>query len=124
MSGKLDKKVKARLRKKKHIRKKISGTPEKPRLVVFKSSKHIYAQLIDDTNHKTITGVSSLTKELQENLTKVKTKVDVATVIGESIAKKAYDLKIESVIFDRNGFLYHGRIKAVAEAARKGGLKF
>jgi large subunit ribosomal protein L18 len=114
----------ARLRKKKHIRKSVFGTPQRPRLVVFKSLKHVYAQLVDDVNHKTITGISSLSKDLQEKITKAKNRVEVAEIVGNGIAKKALDLKFENVVFDRNGYIYHGRIKAVADAARKGGIKF
>jgi len=119
-----NKKMSARLRTKKHIRKKISGTPDKPRLVVFKSSRHIYAQLVDDTSQRTITGVSSLNKALSAELGKAKSKQEKAKVIGKGIADKAKELKFKSVVFDRNGYLYHGRIKAVAEGAREGGLKF
>ncbi len=114
----------ARLRTKRHIRKKVYGTPERPRLVVFKSINHVYAQLVDDLNGKTITGVSSLTKDLKGDVAKAKSKVEIANVIGKSIAGKAKDLKIERVVFDRNGYLYHGKVKAVAEGAREGGLKF
>ncbi len=114
----------ARLRTKKHIRKKISGTPERPRLVVFKSSKHIYAQLVDDTNQKTITGISSLTKDIKDEISKAASKSEVAKIVGKKIAAKAQDIKLEKVVFDRNGYLYHGRIKAVADGAREGGLKF
>ncbi|MFZ5515745.1 MAG: 50S ribosomal protein L18 [Candidatus Zhuqueibacterota bacterium] len=124
MSSKGIKKLVVRIRKKKSIRKKIHGTPQRPRLVVFKSLNHIYAQLVDDSNQKTITGVSSLTKELKEKVEKAKTNIEVAGLVGEGIAKKALEMKFENVVFDRNGYLYHGRVKAVAEGARKGGLKF
>lgn len=124
MSAKKNTKTTARLRKKKHIKKNIFGTSERPRLVVYKSSKHIYAQLVDDANQKTITGVSSLSKDLRDNVSKAKNKVEVAGIVGDGIAKKALDLKHEKVVFDRNGYIYHGRIKAVADSARKGGLKF
>jgi large subunit ribosomal protein L18 len=124
MSSKKSEKVLARLRKKKHIGKKVIGTPERPRLVVYKSHKHIYAQLVDDTNQKTITGVSSLSNNLKDQISKVKSKVEVAEIVGSGIAKKALDLKFDKVVFDRNGYIYHGRVKAVAESARKGGLKF
>ena len=124
MSAKKNQKELTRLRKKQHIRKKIIGTPQKPRLVVYKSLKHIYAQLVDDTHQKTITGISSLNKDLKDDVTKAKNKVETAGIIGDRIAKKALDLKYDSVVFDRNGCIYHGRVKAVAEAARKGGLKF
>lgn len=124
MSSKKNEKVYARLRKKKQIKKKVFGTPERPRLVVYKSLKHIYAQLVDDVNQKTITGMSSLSKDLHDEIAKAKNKVAVAELIGNSIAKKALDLKLDKVVFDRNGYIYHGRVKAVAEGARKSGVKF
>lgn len=114
----------ARLRKKKHINKVVSGTAERPRLVVFKSLKHVYAQLVDDVSQRTLTGMSSLSKEVQDKLKSSKGKIEQAKIIGKSIAKKAQAMKIERVVFDRNGYLYHGRVKAVAEAAREAGLKF
>ncbi len=114
----------ARLRKKQHIRKRVFGTPERPRLVVYKSLKHIYAQLVDDVNQRTITGVSTLTKELQPELAQAKTKLKQAEVVGAGIAKKALALNLDKVVFDRNGYIYHGRVRAVADAARKGGMKF
>jgi large subunit ribosomal protein L18 len=123
MRSKRDIKKNARLRKKKHINKVVSGTAERPRLVVFKSLKHIYAQLVDDANQKTITGMSSLSKELLDEIKSSKNKLEVATIIGKSIGKKAQAMKIERVVFDRNGYLYHGRIKAVADGAREAGLK-
>ncbi len=106
------------------IRKKIKGTPEKPRLVVFRSLNHIYAQLIDDTDQKTLASVSSLNKETAEKLAAAKGKVAKSKIVGNLIAEKAKSINIESVVFDRNGYLYHGRVKAVAEGAREGGLKF
>jgi len=124
MSISRSKKDSTRKRTKKHIRKKLSGTPERPRLVVFKSSKHIYAQLVDDTNQKTITGVSSLTSDVKAEVAKAGSKIEAAKIIGKKIAVVGKDKKVESVVFDRNGYLYHGRIKAVAEGAREGGLKF
>lgn len=124
MSSKKKQKNYARLRKKKHIRKSVFGTPERPRLVVYKSLKHIYAQLVDDVNQKTITGMSSLSKDLQSEIAKAKNRVKVAEIVGTGIAKKALDLKFDKVVFDRNGYIYHGRVKAVAEAARKSGIKF
>jgi large subunit ribosomal protein L18 len=119
-----NKKDSARKRTKKHIRKKLSGTPETPRLVVFKSSKHIYAQLVDDMNQKTITGVSSLTNDVKAEVAKAGSKTEVAKIVGKKIATVGKDKKVENVVFDRNGYIYHGRIKAVADAAREGGLKF
>ncbi|MDZ7264598.1 MAG: 50S ribosomal protein L18 [candidate division KSB1 bacterium] len=124
MKSKKNKSELARLRKKKHIRKVVFGTPEKPRLVVFKSLKHIYAQLVDDTQQRTITGVSSLTGELKEAVSKAKNRMEVSKIVGLGIAKKAKELNVEQVVFDRNGYIYHGRVKAVADAAREGGLKF
>jgi len=112
----------SRVKRHKRIRKKIAGTKEKPRLSVYRSLKNIYAQLIDDENHTTILTISTQQKELKE---KVKANnINAAALLGDSIAKRAKDKGIESVVFDRGGYLYHGRIKAVAEAARKGGLKF
>jgi len=124
MSAKKNQKELARLKKKQHIKKKVIGTPQRPRLVVYKSLKHIYTQLVDDTSQKTITGLSSLSKDLRDDISKAKSKLEVAGIIGDRMAKKAIDLKFDSVVFDRNGYIYHGRVKAVADAARKGGLKF
>jgi len=112
-----------RLRRKKRIRKKVSGTSERPRLAVFRSSKNIYAQLIDDSQHKTLTSVSSLSPDLKDKLAKTKSKTEVAKIIGQGIAEKAKSLKIEVAVFDRGGYLYHGRVKAVAEGARENGLR-
>ena len=112
----------ARLKRHKRIRKKIAGTKERPRLSVYRSLKNIYAQLIDDENNTTLLTCSTQQKELKE---KVKANnINAAALLGELVAKGAKDKGIESVVFDRGGYLYHGRIKAVAEAARKGGLKF
>jgi large subunit ribosomal protein L18 len=114
-------KIKKRLRRKKRIRAKIFGTKEMPRLSVFRSAKHIYAQLIDDEKNKTLVSASDL--ELKRSMKKLK-KVEKAKEVGKLIAKKAKDLKIEKVVFDRGGYKYHGRVKALAEGAREGGLKF
>ena len=114
----------SRKRKHRSVRKKISGTASNPRLVVFKSNKNIYAQLVDDTLNRTITGVSSLNPEVKSSVEKAKTKVDAATVVGKAIAEIAKEQKIEKVVFDRGGYLYHGRVKALADGAREGGLKF
>ena len=124
MSEKKNNKQLARLRKKKHIKKTVFGTIERPRLVVFKSHKHIYAQLVDDVAQKTITGVSSLTGSVKNDVSKAKNKIEAAEIVGEHLAKKAQDMKLEKIVFDRNGYVYHGRVKAVANGARKGGLKF
>jgi large subunit ribosomal protein L18 len=103
------------------IRKKISGTASKPRLSVFRSNSDIYAQLIDDATGVTITGGSSRQKDISAQKAP---KIDKSKMVGEAIARKAKDLGIETVVFDRSGYIYHGRIKAVAEGAREGGLIF
>ncbi len=110
-----------RLRIKRRIRKIISGTAERPRLSVFRSNCQISAQLVDDKAGKTILAVSSLSKEFAE---KKCTKTEQAALIGTALAEKAKAAGIETVAFDRNGYLYHGRVKALADAARKGGLNF
>jgi large subunit ribosomal protein L18 len=100
------------------IRKDVSGTPDKPRLSVYRSNKDIYCQLIDDVNGVTLIGASS------KEITKEGNKVDQSAKVGELIADKAKTINISSVKFDRNGYLYHGRVKSLADGARKGGLKF
>ena len=107
----------------KAIRVKISGTSEFPRLAVYRSTKHIYAQLIDDEKHVTICSASSIDKDLKEKLAHGGN-IEAAKVVGEAIAKKAKKAGIECVVFDRGGFLYHGRVAALAEAAREAGLCF
>lgn len=114
-----DKRNKVRAR----IRGKISGTATRPRLSIFKSDKHIYAQIIDDTEGVTLVSESSLGKELREELTG-KTGIEKSTIVGEKLAAKAVNAGITSVIFDRGGYKYHGKIKALADAARNGGLQF
>lgn len=116
--------ISQRTRAKIRIRKKISGTTERPRLTVYRSLNHIYAQVIDDSTGKTITAASSLSKELQDELKKVKGKVDAGKLVGKLIAQKAAEKNINAVVFDRNGYRFHGRVQAVAEGAREGGLKF
>jgi len=103
------------------IRKKIAGTPEKPRLSVFRSNSEIYAQLIDDNNGRTIAAASSRDKDIAAQ--KV-TKTEKSKLVGLAIARKATELGIQKVVFDRGGNLYHGRVKAIAESAREGGLQF
>ncbi len=110
-----------RYRIKMRIRKVINGTPERPRLSVFRSNKQIYAQLIDDTEGKTLMAASSRQLEIDD---KKITKTVQAELVGKLIAEKAKEAGIEQVVFDRSGYLYHGRIKTLAEAVRKGGLKF
>ncbi len=113
----------ARLKRKQRIRKNLSGTTERPRLSVFRSLKQIYAQIIDDTNGNTLVAVASTEKEVKENIDQ-KNKTEVAKYIGSLIAQRAAAKGIEQVVFDRNGFLYHGRVKAVSVGAREGGLVF
>lgn len=115
-----NKKEQRRLRIKRRIRKTISGTPERPRMTVFRSNKQIYVQLIDDLAGHTLVSAGSDHDEAAQKVSKT----EQATMIGKSIAEKAKAAGIETVIFDRNGYLYHGRVKALAEAARKEGLKF
>jgi len=103
------------------IRKKIKGTPERPRLCVFRSNKEIYAQIIDDVSGKTLVAASSMEKSLR-NYKGTKTEKSIA--VGKLIAEKALQKGISAVVFDRNGYLYHGRVKALADAAREAGLKF
>lgn len=112
-------KIRKRLRNKARIRKKISGTAEIPRLNVFRSGKHIYAQIIDDIQEKTLYSCSSLSMKAVKG-----TSVAKAQQVGSMLAKKALAKKVSRVVFDRGGFIYHGRIKALAEGARKEGLKF
>ena len=116
-------KIAARLKRKKRIRKKISGTAERPRLCVYKSLQNIYAQLVDDDAHTVITGVSSLTAEVKA-ATPYGGNAGSAKKVGEAMAKKALALGVKEILFDRNGFKYHGRIKALADGAREGGLIF
>lgn len=121
----INKPVKNAIRIKRHdrIRNTISGTPEVPRLNVFRSNKHIYAQLIDDKNGVTIACASSkaLSKELADMST---SGIDMAKEVGKAVAKAALDKGCASVVFDRGGYVYHGKVKALAEAAREAGLKF
>ena len=113
----------AQNKRRKRIRKKIVGTSEKPRLSVFRSLKHIYAQIIDDGKGVTLVAASTQSPELKENLP-TGGNLNAAQRVGGLFARKAKESQIESVVFDRGGNLYHGRIKALAEAAREGGLKF
>ncbi|TSA23735.1 MAG: 50S ribosomal protein L18 [Bacteroidetes bacterium] len=110
-----------RKRIKMRIRKIVSGTAERPRMTVFRSNKEIYVQLVDDRTGKTLVSASSLADEI--NAQKI-TKIEKAKLVGKSIAEQAIQAGIETVVFDRNGYLYHGRVKSLAEAAREGGLKF
>jgi large subunit ribosomal protein L18 len=114
--------VDSRLKRKTRIRKKVNGTPDRPRLTVYKSLNHIYAQVIDDTTGKTLAAASSLSKELKGN--DEGDKKASAKRVGALLAQKAKAAKVEKVVFDRNGFPYHGRIAAIADGAREGGLQF
>ncbi|CCK81624.1 50S ribosomal protein L18 [Desulfobacula toluolica] len=113
----------SRLKRKKRIRKNILGNQDRPRLSVFRSSKHIYAQIIDDTDRITLVSASTLDKEFNENKAEGK-KAEIAKAIGILIGKRALDKGITKVVLDRNGFLYHGRIKALSDGAREAGLIF
>jgi large subunit ribosomal protein L18 len=112
----------ARQKRIKRIRKKVIGTPERPRLRVFKSVNHIYAQVIDDSKGHTLAAISSLNKEIRDEA--IKGKCGRAKKVGLLIAEKAKAAGIESVVFDRGGYIYHGRVKSLSDGAREGGLKF
>ena len=114
----------SRSRKKAHVRKTIFGTPDRPRLTVFRSNKNIYAQIIDDLQGQTVVSASSLDTDVQADVEKAKSKTELSEIIGKQVAKKAKDSGIEKVVFDRNGYRYHGRVKALADAARENGLEF
>jgi len=112
-----------RERSKTKIRKKISGTAERPRLTVYRSLNKIYAQMIDDVTGNTLVSVSDLTKEIADSLKQAKGKIARSKVVGNFLAKSALEKNILAAVFDRNGYRYHGRVKALAESAREGGLK-
>ncbi len=118
--GKSNTKIAKRLRRKMHIRKRIHGTQERPRLSVFRSSKHIYGQLINDDTRETIISAQTTSSDFSEYGGNKK----AAEELGKLLASRAIEKGIESVVFDRNGFLYHGRVKSFADGARSGGLKF
>jgi large subunit ribosomal protein L18 len=111
-------------KKKASIRKQVVGTPERPRLTIYRSAKHVYAQIIDDTSGKTLVSASTVSKDIREELKAVKSEMEVCKLVGKYTAKRALEKKIQNVVYDRNGYLYHGRVKAVADGAREGGLKF
>lgn len=113
----------SRLKRQRRIRKRVTGTGERPRLCVFRSSSHIYAQVIDDVTGSTLVAASTLDKEFNENKEKLVGK-DAATVIGKLVGARALERGISKVVFDRNGFLYHGRVKALSDGAREAGLNF
>lgn len=113
-----------RLRIRDKVRTKVLGTPDRPRLSVYRSLSHIYAQIIDDTTGKTLVSVSTLSKDVRDQLSGVKGRIEAGKLIGKLAAQKALEKNIKQVVFDRGGFLYHGRVKALADGAREGGLKF
>jgi large subunit ribosomal protein L18 len=113
----------SRLKRKIRVRKKITGASDRPRLNIFRSAKHIYAQLIDDTTGCTLAAISTLVADVKGDV-KYTGNIEAAKRVGASIAKVALEKGITSVVFDRNGFLYHGRIKALADSARENGLSF
>ena len=117
----IQKKRHLRAKRKFRIRLKVFGETERPRLSVYRSLNHIYAQVIDDSSGKTIAAASTLSPELKDGKGKKK---ELAKEVGKLVARKCQEAKIEAVVFDRNGFMYHGRVAAVAEGAREGGLKF
>lgn len=120
----IERSKKRRSRIKNQIRKKLKGTPENPRLVVYRSLGHIYAQLVDDVNAKTILTVSTKSKDISDKIAGLKSKTEKSKAIGKLTAEKAVSNNIKKVVFDRNGYLYHGRVKALADGAREGGLNF
>ena len=118
-----NKKVAARRRRVRTIRKRVRGTPERPRLNVFRSCRHMYAQVVDDASGRTLVSASTLTNEIAEQRPGKK-KRELAAMVGKLVAARCLELDISAVVFDRNGFIYHGRIQAVADGAREGGLRF
>jgi large subunit ribosomal protein L18 len=123
MMGKTNPRAVARKRRHFRVRKQLNGTPERPRLNVFRSLHHIYAQVTDDTKGVTLAAASSLDSGLKETL-QGKTKVEQAKLVGQLVAERSLDVGINEVVFDRGGYKYHGRVKALAEASREAGLKF
>jgi large subunit ribosomal protein L18 len=121
--GSMNIRQQARLKRKKRIRKKIHGTPQRPRLSVFRSARHIYAQIIDDTAGHTLAAASTADQQAKDT-PKFKNKVAAANFVGKLVGERALNVGIKEVVFDRNGFLYHGRVKSLSEGARKAGLIF
>jgi len=118
-----EKRRQSRLKRQVRVRNKVRGTAERPRLSVFRSARHIYGQVIDDVNNRTLVSASTVNKDVAGDL-KGTGNVDAAKAVGAAIAQKAIAQDIKQVVFDRNGFLYHGRVKALADAAREAGLSF
>ncbi len=121
--GSLNIRQKARLKRKKRIRKNLTGTSQRPRMSVFRSARHIYAQVIDDTAGTTLAAASSVEKTVKEQ-PKFDDKVALAKYVGKLLAERAVGQGIKKIVFDRNGFLYHGRVKALSDGAREAGLDF
>ena len=121
--GSLNFKKQARLKRKKRIRKNLVGTPQRPRLCVFRSAKHIYAQVIDDTHGQTLAAASSLEETVKASA-ETNNKKSTANLVGKLVAERALEKGVKQIVFDRNGFLYHGRVKAVSDGARETGLDF
>ena len=121
--GSMNIRQQARLKRKKRIRKKIHGTPDRPRLSVFRSARHIYAQIIDDTVGRTLVAASTADKKAKDG-PKFKDKIEAAKFVGKLVGERALDQGIKEVVFDRNGFLYHGRVESLSKGARKAGLIF
>lgn len=121
----IKKQSRSEVRAKKHlkVRKRISGTPERPRMAVFRSNNHMYVQVIDDVAGHTLVSASTLQGEVKDGLEKTNN-IDAAAKLGSVIAKRAIDKGIKTVVFDRGGYIYHGKVKALAEAAREAGLEF
>lgn len=117
-------KTKSRARRRKHIQLRVRGTAVRPRMVVFRSNKNIFAQLVDDMADKTIIGASTLTKEIRDEVVKAPSKIARAKIVGKHMAHLAKEKNIVKIVFDRAGYLYHGRVKALADGAREGGLQF
>lgn len=117
-------KVKRKERRKQHIRKSMTITGSRLRLTVFRSLNHIYAQIIDDIQHKTLVSASTIDKEVKSQITSDMKKIDESKLVGKIVAKRALEAEIKTVAFDRNGYIYHGRIKSLADGAREGGLEF
>jgi large subunit ribosomal protein L18 len=125
MTGRNNTRTAGRERRRKSIRKRVSGTPDRPRLSVFRSLKHTYAQLIDDVKGATIVSTSTLCEDVQKELGNGDhTKTDASKAVGKVLARMAQEKGIKRVCFDRGGYLYHGRVQALADAAREGGLEF
>ena len=124
MANRTDNRRVPRERRHKHIMKHLKSSSERPRLIVFRSAKHIYAQIVDDDQHRTLVTASTLSKGIQEDLAKAKTKTAKAKVVGAHVAALAKEKNISQVVFDRAGYMYHGRVKALADGARESGLIF